>query len=216
MKNRNVVSGQNKGFTLVELVVSFVIILMIATLSVVGVLAYQDYADYKRQNNYAETLFVAAQSQITGYSVRGQLKKLEAVCVNCVDLNTVTTPAGMRASESHGGENAKLGEIYYLTGNREAYQAYLNGEYQNRTDITSVCYQTLYDLFDGYLFDKSVLNASIAVEFNPTQGQIYSVLYSDKCGGFTYTDENRNGIVNVLNRQEDYRSEYMIGYYGLD
>lgn len=216
MKNKSGAAKSDKGFTLVELVVSFVIILMIAALSVVGVLAYQDYADYKRQNNYAETLFVAAQSQITGYSVRGQLKKLEAVSIDPLDLNEVTTPAGIMASESDNGQNAKQGEIYYLTGNREAYEAYQNGEYQNRTDVTSVCYQTLYDLFDGYLFDKSVLNASIAVEFNPAQGQIYSVLYSDKCGGFTYTDENKNGIVNVLNRQEDYRSEYMIGYYGLD
>lgn len=216
MKNNLRVSKENKGFTLVELVVSFVIILMVAALSVVGVLAYQDYADYRRQNNYAETLFVAAQSKVTGYSVRGQLKNLEAAAVKPLDMNMVTTPGGIRASESENGTNAKQGTVYYLTGNREAYAAYLNGEYKNKTDTVSVCYQTLYDLFDEYLFDKSVLNASIAVEFNPWQGQIYSVLYSDKCGGFTYTEENKNGIVNVLNRQEDYRSEYMIGYYGLD
>ncbi len=216
MKNKQETSNRNKGFTLVELVVSFVIILMISALSVVGVLAYQDYADYKRQNNFAETLFVAAQSKVTGYSVRGQLKTLEAVALNPLDMNMVTTPAGVRASESEGGKNTKQGTVYYLTGNKEAYAAYLNGEYKNKTDTTSICYQTLYDLFDEYLFDKSVLNASIAVEFNPKQGQIYSVLYSDKSGEFTYTEETRNGIVNVLNRQEDYRSEYMIGYYGLD
>ncbi|MBQ8596932.1 MAG: type II secretion system protein [Lachnospiraceae bacterium] len=207
---------QNSGFTLVELVVSFVIILMIAAMSVVGVLAYQDYADYRRQNNYAETLFVAAQSKVTGYSVRGQMKRLEAVAVNPLDMNTVITPEGIMASESDRATNIKQGTVYYLTGNKEAYTAYLNGEYENKTDMTSVCYQTLYDLFDEYLFDKSVLHATIAVEFSPEQGQVYSVLYSDKCGAFTYTEENKSGIVNVLNRQEDYRSEYMIGYYGLD
>lgn len=226
MKNKNraltgqsrsaVTEHQNSGFTLVELVVSFVLILMIASMSVVGVLAYQDYADYKRQNSYAETLFVAAQSKVTGYSVRGQMEQLETVAINPLEMNTVITPEGIRASESEKGTNAKQGTIYYLTGNKEAYAAYLNGEYQNRTDITSVYYQTLYDLFDEYLFDKSVLNATIAVEYSPEQGQIYSVLYSDKCGEFTYTEDNKNGIVNVLNRQEDYRSEYMIGYYGLD
>lgn len=226
MKNKNAelnvqaesgrIECPNAGFTLVELVVSFVLILMIAAMSVVGVLAYQDYADYRRQNNYAETLFVAAQSKVTGYSVRGQMKHLKAVAINPLDMNAVIVPDGIRASESDKATNCKQGTVYYLTGNKEAYTAYLNGEFKNKTDITSVCYQTLYDLFDEYLFDKSVLYATIALEYNPEQGQIYSVLYSDKCGEFTYREETQNGIVNVLNRQEDYRSEYMIGYYGLD
>ena len=53
-------NNNNKGFTLVELVVSFVIILILASLSIVGVLAYQDFADFKRQNSYAQTLFASA------------------------------------------------------------------------------------------------------------------------------------------------------------
>jgi len=208
--------GPDSGFTLVELVVSFVLILMIAAMSVVGVLAYQDYADYKRQNSYAQTLFVAAQKELTAYSVRGQADRLEAVSVYPLDMNAVIIPAGVRASESEKKTNAKQGTIYYLTGNKEAYTAYLNGEYENRTDMTSVCYRTLYELFDGYLYDKSILNAAIALEYNPELGQVYSVFYSDKCGKFTYTEENKSGTVNILNRQEDYRSEYMIGYYGLE
>ena len=54
-----------------ELVVSFVIILILASLSIVGVLAYQDFADFKRQNSYAQTLFASAQQTITACSVRG-------------------------------------------------------------------------------------------------------------------------------------------------
>lgn len=57
--------NNNKGFTLVELVVSFVIILILASLSIVGVLAYQDFADFKRQNSYAQTPFASAQQTIT-------------------------------------------------------------------------------------------------------------------------------------------------------
>lgn len=216
MKSKEGTENSNNGFTLVELVVSFVIILMLASLSVVGVLAYQDYADYRRQNNYAETLFTAAQSEITGYSVRGQMKRLQSVALHKLSLNEVITPEGIRASESKNGANAKQGEIYYLTGTKETYTAYLNGEYENKSDADSMAYCALYGLFEEYLFDKTILNAAIAVEYNPVQGQIYSVLYSDKCGGFTYTGENKDGIVNILNRQENYRSEYMIGYYGLD
>ena len=208
--------GSDSGFTLVELVVSFVLILMIAAMSVVGVLAYQDYADYKRQSSYAQTLFLAAQREITAYSVRGQMGGLEEAAVYPLDMDAVITPAGVRASESKKGSNIRQGTVYYLTGNKEAYTSYLNGEYENKTDMTSVCYRTLYELFDEYLYDKSILNAAIALEYNPEQGQVYSVFYSDKCGEFTYTEENKSGIVNILNRQEDYRSEYMIGYYGLE
>ena len=43
-----IMKNNNKGFTLVELVVSFVIILILASLSIVGVLAYQDFADLKK------------------------------------------------------------------------------------------------------------------------------------------------------------------------
>ena len=47
MKNRETKSHDD-GFTLVEMVVSFVLLLMLVSLSVVGILAYQDFADFKR------------------------------------------------------------------------------------------------------------------------------------------------------------------------
>ncbi len=215
MKNRETKSHDD-GFTLVEMVVSFVLLLMLVSLSVVGILAYQDFADFKRQNSYAQTLFSAAQTKLTGYSVRGQMEGLEKVVSETVDLNQIITPAGSKASESTGGQEAKSGVIYCLTGNRESYEKYMAGEFRDRTDATSRGYQALYEIFDEFLMDKSILNGCIAIEFSPGTGQVYSVLYSDKCSGFTYTGKNRNGIVNICNRQEDYRSEYMIGYYGLD
>ncbi len=215
MRNKKQESG-NKGFTLVEMVVSFVILLMLASLSVAGVLAYQDYADYKRQNSYAQTLFVAAQTKLTSYSVRGQIDRLNDAAVNTVDLGTILTPDGVSAAESQKGAAVKSGNVYYLVGDRESYEKYRAGEYQGKTDIESIGYRALYEIFDEFLFDKNVLNACIAIEFNPECAQVYSVLYSDKCSEFTYLAQNKNGRVNIQNRQEDYRSEYMIGYYGLD
>ncbi len=99
MRNKKGQDGDG-GFTLVELVVSFVIMLMLVTLSVAGVLAYQDYADYKRQNSYAQTLFSAAQTKLTGYSVRGQMKNLEDAAMEKLDLSMLITPDGSAASES--------------------------------------------------------------------------------------------------------------------
>lgn len=212
----SVQENKNAGFTLVELVVVFVIMVMLASLSVVGVLAYQDYADYKRQNSYAQTLFVAAQTKLTGYSVRGQKELIQKVATNPLQLSEVITPIGVAATESERGINAKTGDVYYLMGTRDTYEKYLAGEYRNRTDSDSVAYQALYDLFDEFLMEKSILKACISIEFNPEKCLVYSVIYSDKCGSFTYTKANKTGRVNILNRQEDYRSENMIGYYGLD
>lgn len=215
MRNKETQS-RNEGFTLVEIAVSFVLLLMLVSLSVAGILAYQDFADFKRQNSYAQTLFSAAQTKLTGYSVRGQMDTLGEAAAEAVDLNQILTPTGVKASESAGGQDAKAGEIYCLVGNRESYEKYKAGEFMNRTDTRSRGYQALYDIFDEFLLDKSILNGCIAIEFSLDAGQVYSVLYSDKCSGFTYTGKNRNGTVNIQNRQEDYRSEYMIGYYGLD
>ena len=211
-----IMKNSNKGFTLVELVVSFVIILILASLSIVGVLAYQDYADYKRQNSYAQTLFAAAQQKLTSYSVRGEMDELRAVSDTPLLLDTVITPSGQSAEESVGGQSAKESGIYCLVGSGEAYERYLKGEYQGKKDMESRKYQVLYDILDEYLMDKSILSAAVALEYNPEKGLVYGVLYSDKNGLFTYTAANKNGRVNICNRQEDYRSEYLIGYYGLD
>lgn len=211
-----IMKNKNQGFTLVELMVTLVILMILASMSIAGVLAYQDFADFKRQNNYAQTLFVAAQSQLTGYSVRGETEKLKDVPAEILQLDTITVPSGKSAAESPGGENAKSGTVYYLTGTRENYEKYLVGEYRDKTDAESRRYQALYDVFDEYLMDKSILSAAVALEYNPDSGLVYSVLYSDKNASFTYTNKNKDGRVNICNRREGYRSEYLIGYYGVD
>ncbi len=208
--------NNHKGFTLVELVVSFVILLIIVSMGIVGVLAYQDFADFKRQNNYAQTLFVAAQSKLTAGSVRGGLTEMQAMPGEVLMLDTIITPDAKSAERSPKAKGAKSDTIYYLTGTGAAYEKYRAGEYEGKTDPESKEYQMLYDLLDEYLIDKTILNAAIALEYNPQKGLVYSVLYSDKKASFTYTAVNKEGRVNICDRREDYRSEYMIGYYGLE
>ena len=211
-----IMKNKNEGFTLVELIASFVILLILSSISVVGVLAYQDFADFKRQNSYAQTLFTAAQSELTARSVRGEMDQFWQAPGEELLLDTVITPSGKSADESTEGEGAKKSTIYCLMGTADNYRRYLAGEYCDKTDAQSRGYQLLYDVFDEYLFDKAVLEASISLEYNPAQGLVYGVLYSDKNASFTYTAANKNGRVNICDRREDYRSEYMIGYYGLD
>ncbi len=207
---------KNAGFTLVELIVTMAVLLILVSLGIAGVLAYQDFADFKRQNNYAQTLFVAAQSKLTSYSVRGELSVFEENPGQELPLTQLITPAGQSAQTSDRGSGAKKSTIYYLTGTEETYEKYLAGEYAGKTDAESRGYQLLYDMFEEYLLDKSILKAAISLEYNPEEGLVYGVLYSDKKAAFTYEQKNKNGRVNICDRQEAYRSEYMIGYYGLD
>lgn len=208
--------NKNDGFTLAELIVSLAILLILASLGIAGVLSYQDYADFKRQNSYAQTLFSVAQAQLTAYSVRGMLPELMDVSDSPVSLSEIVTPDGITADESEKGLTAKQDGIYCLTGTRETYEKYLQGEYKGKTDLKSRQYEMLYGIFESYMTDRAVLSAAIALEYDPEAGIVYSVLYSDRKNSFTYTDQNKNGRVNICDRREDYRSEYLIGYYGLE
>ena len=67
----------NSGFTLVELIVVIVLIAVMAALTVGGILAWRDWADFNRENEYAETLFVAAQNQLNDYSADGRLEAMQ-------------------------------------------------------------------------------------------------------------------------------------------
>lgn len=67
----------NKGFTLVEMVVTLIVLSILLSLSVFGLLSWQDWANFKRENEYAQVLFVAAQNQLTEFSADGRLKEMQ-------------------------------------------------------------------------------------------------------------------------------------------
>ena len=46
----------NHGFTLVEMVVTLVVLSIMLSLSVSGLLAWQDWSDFQKENEYAQTL----------------------------------------------------------------------------------------------------------------------------------------------------------------
>ncbi len=71
-------SKKNKGFTLVELLVVITLMAIMVTLTVSGILAWQDWSDFNRANEYAETIYVAAQNQLTEFSANGRLEEFKA------------------------------------------------------------------------------------------------------------------------------------------
>lgn len=224
--------GMNQGgYTLVELIVVICIVLILAGGAVFGVMTWIRWSQFKEQNEYAKTLFSAAQNHLTEYSENGQLGVLQEVLYeneeyrNQVKVNELKNDEGDKYSldtlwPSSIGKSEKekyRGEICYLKGNAQTYKQYQ--EYKSgkgsRPDAEIIA---LYDLLLPYVYDAAILDAAVCVEFTPEDGQIFSVLYSNIDDSFEYnsSNESNRGTVDITNRKNSIRKQRMIGYYGVD
>lgn len=187
----------NGGFTLVELIVVLIVLGILVTLAVMGLRGWQDYADFKRNNEAAKSIFVAAQTQLTQYGERGQLTELiDAVtdggkaepetyllrkkALKDKDGNTVILGgSGLNEGtiwESFTGKDYdNVGNIYYLMVDKgsysDRYQA-LKGLSPKELNSSACTLQdrrirALFDLIDPYVADKSMLDAAVCIEFDP-------------------------------------------------
>ncbi|MCR4609750.1 MAG: prepilin-type N-terminal cleavage/methylation domain-containing protein [Eubacterium sp.] len=91
-KHQNKTSYRNKGFTLVELLVVLVLMVILLSLSVVGILSWQDYSQFKKENTSAETIFYAAQNQLTEYNVSGVYDEKIIKALKDIDGHKVADP----------------------------------------------------------------------------------------------------------------------------
>ena len=66
-----------KGFTLVELMVTMVLVGILLGASAAGIFYYQKWSVWQRQEHYARTLFLAAQSGMTQYSTDKHLEEFD-------------------------------------------------------------------------------------------------------------------------------------------
>ena len=88
----------NRGFTLVELIVTLVVLMILLSVSVVGIMAWTEWTEFKKQNEYAQTIFVNAQNQMTEYSVGGKLPVIkEALSSSNGSLSTELTADKLRS-----------------------------------------------------------------------------------------------------------------------
>lgn len=247
------------GFTLVEMVVTLVVLSIMLSLSVSGLLAWQDWSDFQKENEYAQTLYIAAQNQLSEFSADGRLAELqeslsgglvddktgnqyEAVGLNLTDsLSLLKDTDGVAYSldalypESVGKDNVKKyqDEIVSLRAKTGDYQLYLDDPDGLKASNPEAYW--VFELLGAYVYDTSILNgsregdgsgngAAICVEITPENGQVFSVLYSDRNDRFIYVgvtgdtfgNAEGDGIADIADRETSYRRERMVGYYGVD
>ena len=251
----------NKGFTLVEMIVTIVVMTIMVSLSVFGLLKWQDWSNFKRENEYAQILYIAAQNQLAEFSADGRLSEMQeslsgkqdddldisgkvysAVGLNITDsISQITDSEGNTYTlenlfpESAGKETESLyqDEIVSLRAETGEYLKYLDNPEEMKKNNPEAYW--VFELLGSYVYDTSILNgstakdgsgsgAAICVEMTPADGQVFSVLYSDRNDKFIYQnitgDKNGNEegkrIADISNRTESYRKERMVGYFGVD
>lgn len=212
----------NRGFTLVEMIVTMMLLSILLTISVMGLMAWQDWSDFNQANEYAETMFLAAQNQLSEYNANGTLEDFAKQTKNFspaeVKLDSIYYEEGQAYSDDSVWVTVNKGTLVSVRANKGDYSLYASGK-----DTTSPTAPIVYQLLQGYLYDTSILNDAICVEFSLEDGQVFSVLYSAKSNGdeveiFEYDNDNDSlrGSVNIATRYDSYRKDRMIGYYGVD
>lgn len=196
---------RNTGFTLVEMIVTLVLLSILLTTSVMGLLAWQDWSDFKQANEYAETMFLAAQNQLSEYNANGTLKEFSKRADstdNHISLNDIYYDEGEAYLEDSVWTTVDKGTLVSVRCNRGDYKLYTSGR-----DTVSKTAPIVYELLEGYLYDTSILNDAICIEFSLEDGQVFSVLYSAKYDSngveeFVYDNSNdkKLGTVNIATR----------------
>ncbi len=231
---------KNMGFTMTEMIVVICIVLILSGILAFSIGRWIDWADFKKQNENAQTLYLAAQNQMTEYSAHGRLEDIvqgpmadnDKVYKNILDFTEETIidskgnpvnkedlwPASKDKAPS--AKNKYIGTVCYVMGTADDYAAYVSDPEDFKKDKPEV--SMMYDVLTPYLYDPSILSATICMEFTPEEGQVYSVLYSDYKADenipFTYkaNQKREDGQVSIDDRRGDYRKDRMVGYYGVD
>lgn len=214
--------GSNRGFTLVEMIVTMMLLSILLTISVMGLMAWQDWSDFNQANEYAETMFLSAQNQLSEYNANGTLedfaKQTKKYSPAKVKLDSIYYEEGKAYTEDSVWVTKDKGTLVSVCANKGDYSLYASGK-----TTTSPTAPIVYQLLESYLYDTTILNDAICVEFSLEDGQVFSVLYCGKANdddeeSFVYSgsDDNLRGQVNISSRYESYRKDRMLGYYGVD
>ena len=203
--NKNI-KNKKKGFTLVELMVVLAITAILAALVGGGLIAYTRLARFEKNEANARTLFQTAQISLTRMETAGELDAFRRQVMEEGDTGdhfqndvTVTDADGNTlVSRTKTELNQNVAALYYdrtgaATGNHNALVERLLGD---------------------YIYDASLLNASICVEIDVQSGQVYSVFYDTKSDKLRF---NQDGATNIYDRSYDHRrNDTLVGYYSAE
>lgn len=203
--NKNI-KNNKKGFTLVELMVVLAITAILAALVGGGLIAYTRLARFEKNEANARTLFQTAQISLTRMETAGELDAFRRQVMEEGDTGdhfqndvTVTDADGKPlVSRTKTELNQNVAALYY-----------------DRTGAAAGNHNALVErLLGDYIYDASLLNASICVEIDVQSGQVYSVFYDTKSDKLRF---NQDGATNIYDRSYEHRrNDSLVGYYSAE
>ena len=201
-----IIKNKKKGFTLVELMVVLAITAILAALVGGGLIAYTRLARFEKNEANARTLFQTAQISLTRMETAGELDAFRRQAMEEGDRGdhfqndvTVTDADGKTlVSRTKTELNQNVAALYY-----------------DRTGAAAGNHNALVErLLGDYIYDASLLNASICVEIDVQSGQVYSVFYDTKSVKLRF---NQDGATNIYDRSYDHRrNDTLVGYYSAE
>ena len=201
--NKNI-KNKKKGFTLVELMVVLAITAVLAALVGGGLIAYTRLARFEKNEANARTLFQTAQISLTRMETAGELDAFR-------DKVTKSGSMGQHFAEGLTDANGKP-----LDGRTQKdLNTYIAALYYDKTGAADGNHNALVkELLGDYIYDASLLNASICVEIDVQSGQVYSVFYDTKSDKLRF---NQDGATNIYDRSYDHRrNDTLVGYYSAE
>lgn len=201
--NKNI-KNEKKGFTLVELMVVLAITAILAALVGGGLIAYTRLARFEKNEANARTLFQTAQISLTRMETAGELDAFR-------DKVTKSGSMGQHFAEGLTDANGKP-----LDGRTQKdLNTYIAALYYDKTGAADGNHNALVkELLGDYIYDASLLNASICVEIDVQSGQVYSVFYDTKSDKLRF---NQDGATNIYDRSYDHRrNDSLVGYYSAE
>lgn len=201
--NKNI-KNNKKGFTLVELMVVLAITAILAALVGGGLIAYTRLARFEKNEANARTLFQTAQISLTRMETAGELDAFR-------DKVTKSGSMGQHFAEGLTDANGKP-----LDGRTQKdLNTYIAALYYDKTGAADGNHNALVkELLGDYIYDASLLNASICVEIDIQSGQVYSVFYDTNSSKLRF---NEAGATNIYDRSYDHRrNDTLVGYYSAE
>lgn len=203
--NKNI-KNKKKGFTLVELMVVLAITAILAALVGGGLIAYTRLARFEKNEANARTLFQTAQISLTRMETAGELDAFRQQVMEEGDTGdhfqndvTVTDADGKPiVSRTKTELNQNVAALYY-----------------DRTGAAAGNHNALVErLLGDYIYDASLLNASICVEIDIQSGQVYSVFYDTNSSKLRF---NEAGATDIYDRSYEHRrNDSLVGYYSAE
>ena len=203
--NKNI-KNKKKGFTLVELMVVLAITAILAVLVGGGLIAYTRLARFEKNEANARTLFQTAQISLTRMETAGELDAFRQQVMEegstgdhfQNDVTVTDADGNTLVSRTKTELNQNVAALYY-----------------DRTGAAAGNHNALVErLLGDYIYDASLLNASICVEIDIQSGQVYSVFYDTNSSKLRF---NEAGATDIYDRSYEHRrNDSLVGYYSAE